>query len=229
MKINFNTDYIKSMPLQSEFAILSHGERNILHNIILQLADNSNVVEVGSALGGATCLMAAVNPTISIIAIEAFQNNIWSWETQIRPMITAHMEHWYNNQHIPKEQYQFLLSTIIPHIDLCFETDQLGVTAFNFITSQFPNIKLFQGESPNICAGWTTPIDLYFEDAQHGNPALQSNINFWIKHIKPNGFIVGHDYNDSFPDVVSEFNFLIQQGWHLIAKVESLIVLQKPE
>ena len=79
-----------------------------------------------------------------------------------------------------------------------------------------------------ICADWVEPIDMYFEDAKHENPVLHSNIDFWIKHIKPNGFIVGHDYNDLYTDVKSEFNNLIQQGWNLVTKVDALIILQKP-
>jgi hypothetical protein len=101
-------------------------------------------------------------------------------------------------------------------------------SAFNFITKQFPNIKLLQKESPHDCADWSQPIDVYFEDALHANPLLNSNIQFWSNHIKPNGFIIGHDYNQLCPDVMYEFNKLIQSGWRLITKVDSLIVLQKP-
>ena len=228
MKINYNMTYVKGIPLQGEFAILSHTERSILHNIISQLADNSTVVEVGSALGGSACIMAAANPKINIVCIEPFHDNIWSWENQTRPNLAVHMENWIVHQNPLKENYLFLIDPIISYLDLCFKEDPTGCAAFNFITKSFPNIKLFQGESPNICADWTTPIDVYFEDALHANPVLHSNIEFWINHIKPNGFIIGHDYNELCPDVVSEFNNLMQQGWRLITKVDSLIVLQKP-
>ena len=228
MKLTGYAIYPPEIPVQGEFAILSHAERTMLHHVISQLDNNSNIVEVGSALGGAACIMAATNSTINVLCIEPFHNNIWSWQNQIRPYLTQHIEGWCKSQKLSKNHYLFLSSSVIPHIDLCFERDPLGILAFNFITNQFPNIKLLQGESPNICADWTTPIDLYFEDAMHTNPVLHSNIDFWTKHIKPNGFIIGHDYNELCPDVVSEFNNLIQQGWSLIAKVEYLIVLQKP-
>ena len=224
MTLNRIVRYPQNIPLQGEFAILSHVERAVLHDLIFQLDDNSTIVEVGSALGGAACIMASANPTINIVSIEAFHNNIWCWENQLRPYLIKHTENWCMVNNIESKDYLFWL----PLIDSCFQEDHLGVLAFNTITKQFPNIKLLQGESPYICSDWTAPIDVYFEDAQHSNPILHSNINFWIKHIKPNGFIVGHDYNDLCPNVKYEFNNLIQRGWNLIAKVESLIILQKP-
>ena len=73
---------------------------------------------------------------------------------------------------------------------------------------------------------------MYLEDATHHNPVLYENIKFWSNHIKPGGFIIGHDYQNldtgSYPDVISEFNKLIINGWDLISKVHSLIILQKP-
>jgi len=228
MNINYNINYVKSIPLQGEFALLNHTERSILHNVISQLADNSTIVEVGSALGGSACIMAAANPTVNIVCFEPFHNNIGCWKNQIRPLLIHSIEKWCRSQNISKENYLFLISLIIPHIDSCFEKDPLGVSAFNFITKQFPNIKLLQKESPHDCADWSQPIDVYFEDALHANPLLNSNIQFWSNHIKPNGFIIGHDYNQLCPDVMYEFNKLIQSGWRLITKVDSLIVLQKP-
>ena len=228
MNITHNVRYWKDIPIQGEFAILSHTERNILYNIISQLADNSTVVEVGSALGGSACIMASANPKINIVCIEPFHNNIWSWVNQVRPIINHYMENWCIHQNLSEASRLFLTSLVIPHIDSCFEEDPLGVSAFNFITKQFPNIKLLQKESPHECADWSQPIDVYFEDALHANPLLNSNIQFWTTHIKPNGFIIGHDYNHLCPDVVSEFNKLIEAGWSLITKVDSLIVLQKP-
>jgi precorrin-6B methylase 2 len=225
MILNSQLSYPHEIPLQGEFAILSHIERTILHNLISNLGNNTNIVEVGSALGGAACLMAAVNPTINVVCVEAFHNNIWSWENQIRPVLSKHIQNWCVMNRVNLNDHLFWL----PLIDSCFEKDRSVVLAFNVITKQFPNIKLLQGESPTICADWSEPIDVYFEDAVHANPGLHSNIDFWIKHIKPNGMIVGHDYNDSCSDVKYEFNNLIQQGWSLISKVESLIVLQKPK
>jgi hypothetical protein len=228
MKINHNVSYWKSIPIQGEFAILSHTERTILYNVISQLSDNSTVVEIGSALGGSACVMAAANPTINIVCIEPFYNNISCWDDQTRPHLAEHLKQWSVYHNISEENYLFLIDPIISYIDLCFKEDPSGASAFNFITKSFPNIKLLQGASPSVCADWSTPIDVYFEDAEHSNPVLHSNIDFWIKYIKPNGFIIGHDYNNLCPDVVSEFNALIGQGWNIISKVESLIILQKP-
>ena len=223
--MTFNPNLIDNtdIPLQGLFAIMSHTERALLYSFISQLGNNITVMEIGSALGGAACVIASANPTINVISIEAFHNNIWCWENQIRPFLAGKIENWCKIRNTDVTNYLFWIELINSH----FEYDRLGISAFEAITKDFPNIKLLQGESPIICSDWNTPIDVYFEDANHNNPLLNSNINFWTKHIKPNGFIIGHDY-DQKPDVKSEFNNLIQQGWNLITKVEQLIILQKP-
>ena len=118
MIFNENLNYPIQIPLQGEFAILSHIERTILYNLISQLGDGSNIVEVGSAFGGAACIMASVNPTINVTSIEPFHNNIWSWQNQIRPNITNTIENWCGSRNISKENYLFLSSCVIPYIDL---------------------------------------------------------------------------------------------------------------
>ena len=224
MQLNYWLNYCKTIPLQGEFALLSHMERNILHDLILQLDDNSIIIEIGSALGGSACILAAANPTNNIICIEPFHNNIWSWKNQVKPYLDRHIMTWCDLHNTSVENQLSWISVI----DSCFEEDPLGISAFHAITKDFPNIKLIRGESPYICADWSQPIDVYFEDAMHENPLLHENINFWSRHIKPNGFIVGHDYDDRCPDVIKEFNKLIEKGWSVISKVQSLIILQKP-
>lgn len=67
-------------------------------------------------------------------------------------------------------------------------------------------IETIQGYSPSCAAGWTTPIDLYWEDADHSNPGCANSIRFWSAHVKPGGIACGHDFH--LPDVKAEAEVL---------------------
>lgn len=227
MILNYHLNMQDKMPVESEFAIMRHTERSVLYSAIKQLADNSVIVEVGSALGGSACIMAAANPTITVNCIEMFQGvRIWD---NIKKRVHQSYQNYYSARgQMPTATHL----DIVNSIDNCFLIDPSGKLAFETITKNFSNIKLHTGESPINFLNWIQPIDMYLEDATHRNPALHENIKFWSNHIKPGGFIIGHDYQNldtiSMPDVVSEFNKLILDGWDLISKIDSLIILQKP-
>ncbi len=65
------------------------------------------------------------------------------------------------------------------------------------------NIVALRGYSPKDFEDWNRPVDLYFEDAVHTDPTLGRNIQFWRRHLKPEGTISGHDYWPGYPDVVA--------------------------
>jgi hypothetical protein len=67
-------------------------------------------------------------------------------------------------------------------------------------------IETIQGYSPSCAEGWTTPIDLYWEDGDHSNPTAANSIRFWSSHVKPGGIACGHDYH--LPDVKAEADAL---------------------
>ena len=202
-----------TMPIEGSYCLNTVQERELLYSVISKLPDNSVVVEVGTALGGSACVMASVNPTITINCIDSFEGT------------TGYDYHWkprkFYERHSPTE-----LDIIINN---CFLNDKTGKLAFETVTKDFPNIKLWQGRSPKDFLDWDTKIDVYFEDATHQNPTLHTNIDFWCRHIKPAGYIIGHDYSLQHPDVINEFNELMSNGWMLVTQVASMIVLQKPE
>ncbi len=106
---------------------------------------------------------------------------------------------------------------------------QFGLEAFKKFTSQFENVNPIVGFSPQVVSDWSKPIDMYFEDATHGNPNLKENMNFWISHLKPGGIACGHDYTLRFPDVKREVDEWAKR-WGTIPKiVGSLWAIQKPE
>lgn len=218
MMLNFN----QGIPIESCFALMSNNENNTLYSIISELSDNSVVVEIGSHLGGSACIMASVNPTININCIEmGHEDNISMWERQ-KSYIN-------NNWHINfMRQSTYDSYMYIKDIDDCFFNDSTGIDALKYVTKKYSNIQVHQGHSPKDFLDWSQPIDLCFEDAIHKNPEVNLNLKFWEPHIKPGGYLVGHDYNDVCPDIIYEFNKFISAGWILIAKVDSLIILQKP-
>lgn len=41
---------------------------------------------------------------------------------------------------------------------------------------------------------WPVPIDLLFIDGCHSYEAVKADIDGWLPHVSPGGFILGHDY-----------------------------------
>lgn len=49
---------------------------------------------------------------------------------------------------------------------------------------------------------WTQPIDYLYVDADHSYEAVLADLRAWVPHVKPNGLIVGDDYDHPhFPGV----------------------------
>jgi hypothetical protein len=78
-----------------------------------------------------------------------------------------------------------------------------GLEQFKIYTKDCPNIRPLRGYSPRDFRDWTTPLDVYYEDAVHTNPILEQNLCFWSGNIKPSGIICGDDYRPRFPDVMN--------------------------
>jgi len=201
------------IPIEGSYGINTVAERKLLYSIISKLPNDSIVVENGTALGGSACIMAAANPNIIIHCIDSFEGTV-SYDYNFKPQAKLQL---------PELRE---LDTIIND---CFLVDMSGRLAFETLTKNFTNIKLWQGQSPTDFLDWDTKIDVYFEDATHQNPCLHTNIDFWCRYIKPAGYIIGHDYSLRNPDVITEFNRLMSNGWTLITQVDTMIVLQKSE
>jgi hypothetical protein len=98
----------------------------------------------------------------------------------------------------------------------------------------YPNIHLYEKNSPDNIS-WDAEIDLYLEDGNHWNPRLLSNLQFWSKKIKINGYAVLHDYrpwlpeghNERAPDVESGIDFLLAHGFVKKEIVHGMICVQK--
>lgn len=100
--------------------------------------------------------------------------------------------------------------------------------SFDIFTADCNNIVVLQGWSPEVCRGWQVPIDIYFDDAFHTNPVTKWNIDFWSERVKPGGIVCGHDYSESFPDVVSNAQHLSLKWTADLRVEESLWSVRKP-
>ena len=99
-----------------------------------------------------------------------------------------------------------------------------------------PNVTLHQGFSPQDFSQWDQPIDMYFEDGLHQDPALRDNVYFWTSKLKQGGILAIHDYRpwlpttdrSHWPDVIT----LVQElkastTWKFLAQAHSTVVFKK--
>jgi hypothetical protein len=224
MILHYQEKGLRDIPVQSLFSITTYYERLLLHTFVKELPNNSVIIEIGSALGGTSCLMADANIKNTIHCVEAFSENMVDIYNSNKEIFAELIGYWFNIHNIPIGKNNW-----IKIIDEYFLIDNTGKLVFEYITKNFNNITLHKAFSPADIQYWNTPIDVYFEDATHYNPELNSNIEFWKNFVKPGGYIVGHDYRTNTSDVIQEFNNLIYSGYNLITKVDSLIILQKPK
>jgi hypothetical protein len=98
---------------------------------------------------------------------------------------------------------------------------EFSKSAFDKFTADCSNITALIGYSPINFTNWNTPIDVFFDDAVHKNPEFRNNLEFWLKHIKPNGIICGHDFSRQFPDVKREVKRVARQLGATINLVET--------
>lgn len=161
--------------------LMNNKDRTVLSSLIQKLPSNSILVEIGSKLGGSAKLIhdyMSQDSTLYCVDVD------WSYPDQLIDLDDISIKH-FNAVY-----------------DLnCFQT------TFDFAKNYLkncPNIRLMPADSPSELSWWKWPVDFVFEDSSHHNPQLHKNLNFWVKKLKPNGIIAGHDYTAEFPDVISE-------------------------
>jgi hypothetical protein len=80
--------------------------------------------------------------------------------------------------------------------------------AFEYYTRDCENITAYQGFSPQILGSWNESIDLFFDDATHGNPGFRESLDFYVPKLKPGGIAAGDDYATGWPDIITEVRSL---------------------
>lgn len=59
----------------------------------------------------------------------------------------------------------------------------------------FNRIIPCRGESATFAKIWTIPIDFLFIDGDHSHEGVKIDINGWMRHMKGDGVVLGHDYD----------------------------------
>ena len=83
-----------------------------------------------------------------------------------------------------------------------------SIDAFRHYMKGCDNIRTIQGYSPDAVKEWNQPVDIFFDDADHDEPGLSRNRDFWEKWVKPGGVFSGDDYAPAFPAVLKKSNDL---------------------
>ena len=76
------------------------------------------------------------------------------------------------------------------------------------LLSGYSAARLLPMSSPYDLSWWSESVDFIFEDSLHSNPQLQDSLEFWVPLVKSGGIIAGHDYVQTWPDVVQEVDAL---------------------
>lgn len=75
-------------------------------------------------------------------------------------------------------------------------------------TKDCKNITPIVGDSRKVMPTLTDKFDVIFLDGEHKNPILSEDIELSLPLLKHDGILCGHDYSNSWPDVISEVDKL---------------------
>ena len=176
-------------------------EIDSLLSIVKKLPKNPVIVEIGTYLGATTVSISKERPDASITTIDCCEHG--------------------SNWNAPYDKYvrEYIVDKVLKeNVSKKHVLENL---------SRVSNVNFIEGYSPQCAADWNTEIDLYFEDGDHGNPNLAINLAYWSKFVKVGGYLAAHDYGDPCPDVVTEIDKMIDNGWKKILNDRLLIILQK--
>lgn len=192
-----------------KMALMDLVEKNELARISSLLPENAVIVEIGSFMGGSAVIMANAAPTSQIHCFDLFEDDPW-------------------------KSYRGPSAYKLFDILLNKENSERSIENVGKILRFHTNINLNKCRSPDNII-FDKPIDLYFEDGLHSNPALEKNLNFWAPKVKSGGYIVMHDcrpwldlnHYHRFVDVENALNNFLNNGYSLISHVGALVTIQK--
>jgi len=188
------------------------------------LKPNSVVLETNSGLGGRASILARANKNIIIHSIESFDQD--SLKREFDSMQSWAREQLFDNckdNNVDKKIGHDLLQSIQED----FESDTSGKLAWDRITKKYSNIKLHHTSTLNDFVNWDTPLDVCLINT-HQNPMFKTNLEFWSKHVKFDGYIIAHLYHETYGvDVYNGINELLNQGWKIVEKVDTMVCIQR--
>lgn len=119
------------------------------------------------------------------------------------------------------------IDPLIPNYDPIegASADMEGVEELLLLNIKNRNITWLKEKSEVVLKNWSTPIDGILIDGEHTTKALSIDIG-WIKHVKPGGFIVFHDYG-SYSAVTNLIDKEIFPRYHFFALFCLLVAFRK--
>ena len=200
--------YIKRLAKKHVFSSnVTYKEKILLLLLAEKLSNDSVVVEVGTYLCASASIIAEANKKCKLFCFDTFDD----------------------------------LPTVHNHIQLIAKSLGEGKSRtlenVKEFVKEYENINLIKVDGRNsVVTDWNTMIDVYFEDGNHWEPTLSKNIEYWTQWVKPNGYMILHDYRPhlkegiwgKFPDVEKVVANLQQDiRWTFIDFVDSMAIFQK--
>ena len=182
-------------------------EKILLLLLANKLENDSVVVEVGTYLCGSAVIIAEANKNCNLFCFDTFDD---------LPTVSNHTQ-------LIKNSLGEGKSRTLENVK-------------EFI-KEYENINLVKVDGrDSVVNDWNKMIDVYFEDGNHWEPTLSKNIEYWTQWVKPNGYMILHDYRPylkegtwgRFPDVEKVVAKLQQDSrWTFIDFVDSMAIFQK--
>jgi hypothetical protein len=67
-------------------------------------------------------------------------------------------------------------------------------------TGVMDRIRIVRGDSTTIGRSWALPVELLFIDGSHDYSAVKADLEGWLPHVVPGGFVALHDAGGYWPD-----------------------------
>lgn len=159
-------------------------ELDVIYEWARTLHENGVIVELGSLFGRtAMAFVEGSHPSTKIYCIDYFDTFV---NTSTKMNEAPGGEFWNIGQTYDKE------AEFTKNMQGCSNVIPLKLEA------EHNKVYPYEGEL----------IDILFLDCAHRNPDDLMNIMYYKKFLKPGGLICGHDYNEGFPDVITNVRVL---------------------
>lgn len=156
-------------------------ELQIIEQLAKRVPNSGLIVEVGSMFGRSAVCWALSSPSSEVYCIDLFYEKYTS-------------RHLFSDEVCNKHKF--------PQSDKEYDI----YSEFKKNTADLSNVHMIRGNSPMDAPKFNRDIDLFFLDAAHTNPSDWDNLRYFVPLIKAGGILSGHDYSESFPNVVDNVN-----------------------
>lgn len=84
------------------------------------------------------------------------------------------------------------------------------------------------GDSHIVGKRWRVPLDMLIVDGDHSLDGIHKDLDLWLPHVNPYGFILCHDYgSDNWPAVKKVIDSTSEFYWTHVKTSDTMIVFMK--